>query len=72
MLVFVDESGDPGMKLDKGSSALFIVTAVLFEDRDEALACDQKIDHIRKELGLTEKTEFHFNQSRKSVREYFL
>jgi len=72
MLVFVDESGDPGMKLDEGSSALFIVTAVIFEDRDEALACDQKIDHIRKELGLTEKTEFHFNQSRKSVREYFL
>ena len=28
------------------------MTAVLFEDRDEATACDQKIDHIRKELGL--------------------
>jgi hypothetical protein len=31
MLVFVDESGDAGMKLGKGSSEFFIVTAVLFK-----------------------------------------
>jgi len=37
MLVFVDESGDPGM-----------------------------------ELGLPEHMEFHFNKSRRAVREYFL
>ncbi len=64
MLVFVDESGDPGMDLSKGASAYFVVTAVLFEDHDEAKACDQKIDHIRKELGLSEWAEFHFNKSR--------
>ena len=40
MLVFVDESGDPGMKLGAGSSDLFVLTAVLFQDRDEALRCD--------------------------------
>ena len=32
MLVFVDESGDPGLKLNKGSSAYFIVALVLFEE----------------------------------------
>ena len=72
MLVFVDESGDPGMDLSKGASAYFVVTAVLFEDHDEAKACDQKIDHIRKELGLCEWAEFHFNKSRRAVREHFL
>lgn len=72
MLVFVDESGDPGMKLDRAASRFFVVTAVLFEDHDEATACDQKINHIRKELGFPERTEFHFNSSRRAVREHFL
>ncbi len=72
MLVFVDESGDAGMKLGRGSSPYFIVAAVLFEDDDEALACDQRIAHIRRELGLYGRAEFHFNQSSRQVREYFL
>lgn len=72
MLVFVDESGDPGMKLERASSAYFVVTAVLFEDHDEAGACDQRIDLIRRELGLPETVEFHFNKSSRRVREYFL
>ncbi len=38
MLVFVDESGDAGMKLDGGSSEFFVVTAILFEEHDEATA----------------------------------
>jgi len=72
MLVFVDESGDAGMKLDRASSAYFVVTAVLFEDHDEALACDQRINLIRRELNLPEAVEFHFNKSNRRVREYFL
>ncbi|MCK6486505.1 MAG: DUF3800 domain-containing protein [Phycisphaerae bacterium] len=72
MLVFVDESGDPGMKLERASSPYFVVTAVLFEDHDEAGACDQRIDLIRRELGLPETVEFHFNKSSRRVREYFL
>jgi hypothetical protein len=72
MSIFVDESGDPGMKLRRGASPYFIVTALLFEDRDEAMACDQKVNHVRKELGLPPTTEFHFNKSSRAVREYFL
>ena len=30
MLVFVDEAGDTGLKLDKGSSRFFIITAVIY------------------------------------------
>jgi hypothetical protein len=36
VLVFIDESGDPGTKGKPGSSDYFVVTAVIFEDRDEA------------------------------------
>jgi hypothetical protein len=32
MLVFIDESGDPGIK--KGCSPYFTVTLLIFEDRD--------------------------------------
>ncbi|MBD3338866.1 MAG: DUF3800 domain-containing protein [Candidatus Lokiarchaeota archaeon] len=48
MLVFVDESGDSGLKINKGSSKFFIVTLVLFEEDDEANAADQRIDLLRK------------------------
>lgn len=72
MLVFVDESGDPGMKLDRASSPHFVVAAVLFEDPDEATACDQRINHIRTELGFSPQTEFHFNKCSRTVREHFL
>lgn len=51
MLVFIDESGDPGLKLDSGSTDYFIVTLVAFEDRDEATAADQRIQLLKGELG---------------------
>ena len=35
MLVFVDESGDPGLKPEQGSSTHFVVALVIFEDHDE-------------------------------------
>lgn len=72
MLVFVDESGDAGMKLGEGSSEFFIVTAVLFEDHDEANHCDQRINLIRTELGLSDHFEFHFNKCNTAIRHSFL
>jgi hypothetical protein len=72
MLVFVDESGDAGMKLAEGSSAVFVVTAVLFEDHEEAAACDRHIDEIRLQLGLKAHKEFHFAGDTRAIRESFL
>ena len=62
MLVFIDESGDSGLKIEKGSSRYFTVSLVMFEDNDEALACDQRIKLLKKELGLPENYEFHFKR----------
>ena len=72
MLVFLDESGDAGMKLDEGSSEFFVVTAVMFEDHDEANECDERITLIRADLGLPEHYEFHFSHCSKAVRREFL
>lgn len=72
MLVFVDESGDPGLKIDKGSSEYLIVALVLFEENEDAGDCDLRINLVRKELGLPEYFEFHFNKNHPSIRKAFL
>jgi hypothetical protein len=72
MLVFIDESGDPGMKGKVGSSDYFVVTAVIFEDRDEAQACDLRINEIRADWFKARSFEFHFNSCSRDIRERFL
>ena len=61
-----------GLKVAEGSSEYFVVTAVLFEDLDEATSCDKQVDVLREQLGWPSGTEFHFNRCRRSVRERFL
>lgn len=72
MLVFIDESGDPGMKLASSSSRYFTVTLLAFEDHDEALAADQRIGLLKRELRFPGHFEFHFNKLRPDYREAFL
>src|ERR1700736_2272528 len=72
MLVFIDESGDSGMKRRIGSSKLFVVTGILFEENEEAEKCDRRIACLRKALGLSEKFEFHFNSCSDRFRTAFL
>lgn len=72
MLVFIDESGDPGLKIDKGSSRFFVVSLVIFEDEEEANACDKRIELLRRELGYPEDYEFHFRENSERVRVSFL
>jgi hypothetical protein len=72
MLMFIDESGDTGLKVDCGSSKYFIVALVAFEDHDEALATHERIDLLRREMGLYERFEFHFNKVKPDLRKQFL
>lgn len=72
MLVFIDESGDAGMQGKPGSSRLFIVTAVLFEDNDEAARCEMRIAEIRSQLRVSERFEFHFSRCSNEYRRAFL
>jgi len=38
VLVFIDESGDPGFKLGKESSAVFVVSMITFQSYEKAVA----------------------------------
>lgn len=72
MLIFLDESGDIGWRTDRGSSRYFLICIVLFADNEEAQACDQRINLLRKELHKTEDYEFHFADNSHKVRIAFL
>lgn len=72
MLVFIDDSGDAGFKLGKGSSNFFVISAIIFNDNLEAEKTAVKIKEIRREMNFSDKIEFKFNKSRRVIREKFL
>jgi hypothetical protein len=72
MLVFVDESGDPGLKLGRGSSSHFVVALVVFHDHEEARAADARISLLRRELRMPANREFHFNKCSSEIRSKFM
>ncbi|MFA6028093.1 MAG: DUF3800 domain-containing protein [Patescibacteria group bacterium] len=72
MLIFVDESGDTGRKLNKGSSRYFIIAIVIFSESEEALNCDKRINQLRREIGKPDNFEFHFTHNSETVRQKFL
>ena len=69
MQCFLDESGDPGLKIDSGSSRFFVMALVTFAADAEAQRCEQRIDALRKELHLS---EFHYAKNPRKVRAAFL
>jgi uncharacterized protein DUF3800 len=72
MLVFIDESGDPGMSGKVGASPVFVITAVVFSNPEEAERCAASICELRKILGLDDRFEFHFNKCADKFRRAFL
>lgn len=72
MLVFIDDSGDAGFKLDKGSTKFFIISLVIFDDDLEAEKTAIAIKDLRRELKFSDCSEFKFYKSSKNVRQKFL
>jgi len=71
MLVFVDESGDAGLKLCSGSSSHFIVSLVIFDDHEEAQRADNHVATLRRQLRLRPDFEFHFHKLSSDRRKAF-
>lgn len=72
MLVFIDDSGDPGFKLDRGSSPIFVISCVIFNDELEAEKTAVAIKEYRRKIKFPDTVEFKFNKSSKKVRVGFL
>jgi len=72
MLIFIDDSGDPGFKVGKGSSEVFVIALVIFDDPLDAEETALKIKRLRQSLGINNTFEFKFNKCRKDFRCKFL
>jgi hypothetical protein len=72
MLVYIDDSGDPGFKIGQGSSAHFVLAMVRFEGEAEAEDARARLLRLREALGFSARAEFKFNKSSRAVRERFL
>lgn len=72
MLIFIDDSGDPGFKIQKGSSSVFVIVLVIFDDNliveETALA----LKKLRRGLKFPDTMEFKFHKSRKEIKRKFL
>jgi hypothetical protein len=72
LIIFIDDSGDPGFKVTKGSSAVFVIALVIFDDPLDAEETALKIKRLRQKLNRPEKFEFKFNKCSKDFRCMFL
>ncbi len=72
MLVFIDDSGDPGFKLEHGSTRFFVIAMVIFDDDLEAEKAAVAIKGLRRSLGLSDSAEFRFYKLRHEYRVRFL
>ena len=71
-LVFIDDSGDAGFKFERGSSKIFVIAAVIFDDPLEAEKVAVAIKEFRRSIGFPDTMEFKFNKSNKKVRLGFM
>ncbi len=71
MLVFIDDSGDPGFKTEKGSSAVFVIALVIFDDDLEAEKTSLAIKELRRKLKVDDRFEFKFNKADKRFKKSF-
>lgn len=72
MLITVDDSGDPGIKLGKGSSEYFVIASVFFEDDLDAEETALKIKRLRQKLNWQPGHEFKFRKTSPEIRKMFL
>lgn len=72
MIIFIDESGDSGFKISKGSSSVFVIVLVIFDDELEAEETALKIKKLKRDLKKSERFEFKFNGCNKELRIKFL
>ena len=78
MLVFVDASGDAGIKVEDdgqlkpGTTTHMVVSIVVFDDHGQALACDEAITGLGRDILPRRQKEFKFAKNSHEVRTHLL
>ena len=70
--IYIDETGDTGFKLDKGSSKIFAITLIIFKDPKEIEKTVKAIRNMEERIRYPEKAEWHFSKVKPTWRKEFL
>lgn len=68
MWVFIDESGDPGLEINKGASPVFVLLMVKFDKIEDVLEAERVIKALRRD-GYDR--EFRFAKSSRDIKDKF-
>ena len=71
--IFIDDAGDPGLKIKPGSSSRFAIACVCFSDNSSAAQASKAIDQLRDKLHPRSPShEFKFRKSNNRIKlEFF-
>jgi hypothetical protein len=69
--VFIDESGDSGFKLGRGSTPVLCLAAVIFRSAADIDTTEAAIEAVKPALGLRKTHEFHFTHETARIRRAF-
>jgi len=72
MIIFIDESGDPGFKVSRGSSRYFVLSCLIFDDEKKMVQMNEDIINFRRLHKIPDNYEFKFNNLSKENRCAFL
>lgn len=71
MQVFIDDSGDAGFKLDKGSSKYFVIACCVFETAADAEKTSARLKKLEENLGRSSQSEFKFSKTSLDIKKRF-
>lgn len=72
MHIYIDETGDTGFKLAKGSSKIFAITLIIFKDPGEIEKTVKAIKKMEERIRFPQKAEWHFSKVKPAWRKEFL
>ena len=72
MYVFIDDSGDPGFKFNKGSSRYFVIACCVFETAEAAELTSEQFRSLLRGFRWGDKAEFKFSKTRRKIHERLL
>ena len=62
-LIFIDDSGDPGFKFDRGSSRYFVIACIIFNSRQDSEFASQTLSTLKQEMDWNQAREFKFHRA---------
>ena len=67
MIIFIDESGDPGLKNKKDSSPFLVISLLIFENDEDSTEVARVIEEYRKRIKHSPSYEFKFRKTKRKI-----